>query len=473
MKRMEQRQASVKETLKVAVSGVRGVVGATFTPQLAATFAQAFGTYIGAGPVVVGRDTRPSGLMIEQAVVAGLQSVGCTPVLAGITPTPSLLMISARLGIRGGIAITASHNPADWNALKFIGPDGLFLSEIRAQELFDIYHQQDFPLVAEHEIRTVREEKYPTEDHFKRILDYVDVAAIRNRKLKIAVDCGNGVGALYSPFLLGTLLGCEVVPVFDTPSGLFEREPEPLPQHLDVLRRVVVDQKCDIGFAQDPDGDRLAVVDETGAPLGEDMTLALAVWQVLAEHERGPVCVNVPTSRVVEVIAGYHACPVIRTRIGEINVAEAMIKHKAVIGGENIGGVMISRIHPCRDSFAGMAVIAELLARKGRPVSALIAEWPRFAIARGKRAIRPDAAPAILRQLRQAHDPATINLLDGLFIDEGDHWVHVRRSNTESVMRVTAEAATPEMARALVDRYLQEVERLMDEPTPTVPGEYT
>jgi phosphomannomutase len=455
----------LKETLKVGVSGVRGVVGASFTPQLAASFAEAFGTFVGVGPVLIGRDTRPSGLMIERAVVAGLLSVGCTPVLIGVAPTPTLLMLTLARGARGGIAITASHNGADWNALKFIGPDGLFLSESRSQELFDVYHQQDFRRVAEADIRRVRTEQYPTEAHFKKIVQYVDTAAIRRRGFKVAVDCCNGVGALTAPFLLDNLLGCEVVPLFDTPSGRFEREPEPLPQHVGALSRAVVEQGCDIGFAQDPDGDRLAVVDETGRPIGEDLSLALAVWQVLAAHDRGPVCVNVPTSRAVEVIAGWYGCPVIRTRIGEINVAEAMLKSGAVVGGENIGGVMIPKIHPCRDSFAGMAVILELLAGSEQRLSERLAELPRFAIARAKLPVRSDRTPAVLRALRHQHDPAKISLLDGVFIDLDEGWVHVRRSNTEPVLRITAEAKSPAAAEALVARYRGMVmETLADAP---------
>lgn len=451
---MNEHQAiNIKEALKVGVSGVRGVVGVSFTPQLAASFAQAFGTFVGQGPVLVGRDTRPSGMMIQHAVVAGLQSVGCTPVLAGIVPTPTLLMLTASMGARGGIAITASHNPAEWNALKFIGPDGLFLSESRADELFDVYHQQDFPLVAEDQIKKTREEKYPTEDHFKRILRYVNANAIKKRKLRVAVDCCNGVGAIYSPFLLGSMLGCELYPVFDSPSGLFEREPEPLPQNLDRLRKVVAENKCDIGFAQDPDGDRLAVVTEKGDAIGEDMTLALAVLQVLSRHEKGPVCINIPTSKVVDAVAQRFHCQVVRTRIGEINVAEAMLKSGAVIGGENIGGVMISRIHPCRDSFSGMAVILEMLAMQDDTVSQLVSTLPRFSIVRGKIPIRPEVTPAILRHLRHSHDPSQLNLLDGVYIDLGQSWVHIRRSNTEPVMRVTAEANSPEAAASLVAHY--------------------
>ena len=450
----------VHETLKVAVSGVRGVVGSTFTPQLAASFAQAFGAYIGAGPVVVGRDTRPSGLMIEKAVVAGLLSVGCTPLLAGVVPTPTLLILASRAGTRGGIAITASHNPAEWNALKFIGPDGLFLGEARAQEFFDVYHQQEFPVVAEADIRRPRAELEPTKDHFQRVVKYVDVAAIRRRKLKVAIDCCNGVGALYSPQFLADALGCKVVPVYDTPTGHFQREPEPLPQHLGELRRVVMEQGCDIGFAQDPDGDRLAVVNERGEAIGEDMTLALAIWQVLAHHARGPVCINLPTSKIVDVIAARYQCPVIRTRIGEINVALELIKHKAVVGGENIGGVMIPEIHPCRDSYTGMAVICELLAGLRDPVSKIVASLPRFHLVRDKLPLRPELAPAILRKLRQDVQTGRINLLDGLFIDMDDAWVHIRRSNTETVMRVTAEASTAAAARALVDEYMNRIKEM-------------
>lgn len=450
------------ETLKVGVSGVRGIVGSTFTPQLAASFAQAFGTFVGAGPVIVGRDTRPTGPMIEYAVVAGLQSVGCTPLLAGIVPTPTLLMMTARLGIRGGIAITASHNPSEWNALKFIGPNGLFLSESRAQEFFDIYHQQDFPQVSESEIRKVKVERDPTSEHFRRILDYIDAPAIRRRRLKVAVDCCNGVGALFTPGFLRDHLGCEVIPVYDQPTGVFERDPEPLPAHLGRLRQCVIDHGCDLGFAQDPDGDRLAVVNEKGEAIGEDMTLALAIWQVLDRHDRGPVCINMPTSKVIEHIAARYQCPVIRTRIGEINVAEAMQANNAVAGGENIGGVMINRLHPCRDSFIGMAVICEMLAmRPGETVSSLVASLPPFSIARGKIAVGPGQASGLLRRLRQGFDAARLNLLDGMFYDMGTCWVHIRRSNTENVIRVTAEAPTPEDARALVNRYVSRLEDLM------------
>lgn len=439
----------MKDVLKVGVSGVRGVVGDSFTPQLAAGFAQAFGTFVGQGPVVVGRDTRPSGLMIEQAVVAGLQSVGCKPILAGVVPTPTLLMTTPAVGARGGIAITASHNPAAWNALKFVDRRGLFLDEARAQELLDIYHQQDFPLVAEADLPTVTAEPYPVERHFKAIMGYVDQALIRHRRFKVAVDCCNGVGALYSPFLLGSLLGCDVVPLFDTPSGLFEREPEPLPENLGALGDAVRRGGCDIGFAQDPDGDRLAIVNERGEPIGEDLTLAFAVRQVLDRHGTGPVAINLSTSKAVEHVARERGCAVVRTRIGETHVAGSMLEIGAVVGGESNGGVIIPRIHPCRDSFAGMAVVLELMAGTGRSVSALRDEVPEYFVVRDKVPARADRAPGALRHLRRIYEDRRMNFLDGVFIDLDDAWVHARRSNTEPVLRITAEARSREEALRL------------------------
>lgn len=439
----------MKESLKVGVSGVRGVVGESFTPQLAAGFAQAFGSFVGQGPVLVGRDTRPSGFMIENAVVAGLQSVGCKPILAGVVPTPTVLMLTKHLGCRGGIAITASHNPAEWNALKFADRNGLFLDENRAQELFDIYHQQDFPLVAEADLPSVIQQSYPMEPHFKAIMAYVDQSLIRHRRFKVAVDCCNGVGALHTPFLLGSLLGCEVVPVFDTPSGLFERNPEPLPQHLGTLSEAVVREGCDLGFAQDPDGDRLAIVNEKGEPIGEDLTLALAVWQVLEKHECGPVAINLITSKAVEVVARQRGADVVRTRVGETHVAGTMLEMGAVVGGENNGGVIIPRIHPCRDSFAGMAIVLELMATSGLALSALRAAIPEYVVVRDKLEVRPEQAPGLLRHLRRQYAQHRLNFLDGVFVDMEDAWVHARRSNTEPVIRITAEATSGERARQL------------------------
>ncbi|MCO5045146.1 MAG: phosphoglucosamine mutase [Verrucomicrobia bacterium] len=447
----------MKESLKVGVSGVRGVVGASFTPQLALGFAQAFGTFVGRGPVLVGRDTRPSGLMFEYAVVAGLQSVGCKPILLGVVPTPTVLLMTKELGARGGIAITASHNAAEWNALKFVDRRGLFLEENRAQELFDVYHQQDFPLVAEADLPATAALPNPVETHFKRIVDYVDANAIRRRQFRVAVDVVNGVGALYSVPFLQSLLGCEVVPIHVAPTGRFERDPEPLPEHLGALSRAVVEHRCDIGFAQDPDGDRLAIVDEQGRPIGEDLTLAFSARQVLEVHGKGPVAISLSCSRAVEDVVRALWCEVTRTRIGETNVARVMQEQGAVVGGEHNGGVIIPAIHTCRDSFAAMAVILELLARTGMRVSDVRAEIPRYVMVRRKLPARAERAPEALRELRRHYAERKMNFLDGLFIEFEQAWAHVRRSNTEPVIRLAVEAPDREQANARAD----EIEALL------------
>jgi len=447
----------MKELLKVGVSGVRGVVGESLTPQITASFARAFAVFVGQGRVVVGRDTRPSGRAIEAAVIAGLQSAGCTPMLAGVVPTPTLCMLVPALGARGGIAITASHNPAQWNALKFIGAEGQFLTPHRAAELYDIYHQGDAALMPEDglpESETVQE---PMALHTKRITDYVDTQAIRKKAFRVAVDCCNGVGAVHTRAFLERL-GCNVVACFEAPTGAFEREPEPLPERLGALSSLVRSHACDVGFAQDPDGDRLAVVDERGQPIGEDATVALAIQQVLDAHAKGPVGVNLSTSRCVQVVAEQRGVAFFRTRIGEINVVETMLSAGAVAGGEGTGGVIIPAIHPCRDSYAAMAVILELMTMTESTVSTLRAGIPNFFLVKDKLVVSPQNVASILRFVRREYEGKRINLMDGVYVELEDSWIHVRPSNTEPVLRISAEAPSKEQAARLMQQVRAVVE---------------
>ncbi len=441
----------MKEVLKVGVSGVRGIVGQSFTPQLAAAFAQAFGTFLDEGVVIVGRDTRTTGPMIEQAVLAGLLSVGCKPVTAGVIPTPSLLYLVKAEGARGGIMITASHNSVEWNALKFIDRRGMFLGPIHAEELFDIYHQQEFPFVREPDLRSVSIHEKGVAPHFERVVEYVNADAIRNARLRVAVDCCNGVGALYTRSFLEARFGCTVFSVYDKPTGLFERDPEPLREHLQLLRDTVTTEACQIGFAQDPDGDRLAVLDETGRPIGEEITVALAVSAVLRNHAQGPVAANLSSGKSVEHVARQGGGEIAWTKTGEIHVSETMRTIGAVVGGEHTGGIIIPAIHPCRDSYGGMAVILELLALTGKTVSQLCADIPQYCLIKDKVPIGAEHAPGILRQVRRAYEGHPMRFLDGVYVDFGDRWVHVRRSNTEPVLRIIAEAPTREESMKLVD----------------------
>lgn len=438
----------MKDFLKVGISGVRGVVGDSFTPQVSATFAQAFGSLVGRGSVLVGRDTRRTGFMIEQAVVAGLQSVGCKPILTGVVPTPTLLILTAELQARGAVAITASHNAAQWNALKFVGRDGLFLRESRANQLFDLYHQGDFGYVPEDAIPRIGNIEDPVRSHFERIYRYVATDLIRRGRFRVAVDCCNGVGAVHTRKFLEAL-GCDVATCYDAPTGDFQREPEPLPENLGRLCELVRETGSVCGFAQDPDGDRLALVDENGQPLGEDLTVALAVQQVLGTHERGPVAVHLSTSRCVQFVAEQHGCRFIRTRIGEINVSQAMLENQSVVGGEGNGGVIVPAVHPCRDSYTAMALVLEMLATTGKTLSALRDEIPRYHMVKDKIRIQGERASEILRHLRRTFAHGRISLLDGVHVELGDRWVHVRVSNTEPVMRIVTEGPTRESALEL------------------------
>lgn len=440
-----------REALKVGISGVRGVVGQSFTPQLATGFAQAFGIYVGGGSVVVGRDTRTTGTMVEHSVVAGLLSVGCTPMTAGVAPTPTVLMLTRQLHAAGGIAITASHNAAPWNALKFIGPDGLFLSPSHAEELLDVYHQQVFPQVAEDSLRRAQSIDSPVAAHMARVAAYVDTPAIRRRHWKVAVDCCNGVGALYSQEFLAGTFGCRVTAIHDRPDGRFERPPEPLPAHLGALGEAVRAHGCDVGFAQDPDGDRLAIVDETGRPIGEDLTLAFGIRQVLARHRQGPVAVNLTASRCVDDVVRPYGQDVVRTPTGEINVCEAMLRVGAVAGGESNGGLIVPEVHPCRDSYTAMALVLELMTHQDASISALREEIPRYAQHKESIPIRPGQAPAVLRRVRRFFSDQKLDLTDGVYVDGPDFWIHIRRSNTEPILRLTAEAPDVQTVQHLAD----------------------
>src|SRR5437763_2862714 len=339
-------------TLKISISGVRGVVGGSLTPALLTRFAQAFGTYVGTGAIVIGRDTRTAGEMVRQAVVAGLLSSGCRVVDLDVCPVPTVQLLVRQRGARGGIAITASHNPAEWNALKFINSAGLFLTGAQARQLLDIYHQGEYVKVAGAEMRSVEPSMVALDLHIKAIMDALGPLPAGARKLRVAIDSCNGAGSVVAPRLLGEL-GVEVIPINTTPDGLFPRGAEPVPENLGALCQAVIENGADVGFAQDMDADRLAVVSERGVAIGEEYTLVLAVRRVLAK-ERGPVVANLSTTHVLDVVARAFDCPIYRSRIGEANVTEEMQRHGAVIGGEGNGGVIYPRINYARDSLVGM-----------------------------------------------------------------------------------------------------------------------
>jgi phosphomannomutase len=436
-------------TLKISISGVRGVVGDSLTPTLLTRFAQAFGTYTGPGAIIIGRDPRTSGEMVKQAVIAGLLSSGCRVVDVGVCPVPTVQLVVRRRRAYGGIAITASHNPPEWNALKFVGPDGLFLATGQARELLDIYHQGDYKKVGGTEMRSVEMVEGATDLHVEAILDALGRLPERGRRPRVVLDACNGAGSLVGPRLLEAL-GAEVIAINAMPNGLFPRPAEPLAENLTALRTAVVEHEADIGFAQDMDADRLAVVSERGEAVGEDNTLVLAALYVLG-REPGPVVANLSTTGALAAVAERFGCPLLLSKIGEANVAEEMRRVGAVLGGEGNGGVMYPRINFARDSLVGMALILHLLAETGQTVTELLDTLPRLCMVK-ERLLCPSnkIAPAVAA-LRRAYAAYPLDTRDGVKVTLPGGWLLVRGSNTEPIIRIVAEARGEGEAKSMID----------------------
>src|SRR5947207_2320206 len=362
-------------SLKIGISGVRGIVGETFTPELVVGFAQAFGTYLDSRRVLVCRDTRSSGPMARSAVLACLLAAGCEAFDLGVCPTPSLQLAVKWTRADGGISITAGHNPEPWNALKFVRGDGLYLNATQADELLDIFHQAEFAKATWEHIRSRVEERDAVTHHLETLARAFDVESIRARRLTVAVDCCNSSCSLLSPRWLREL-GCEVLAVNDDPTAPFPHTPEPKRQTMAQLRAVVLAGHADVGFAHDADGERLGIVTETGEILSEEVTLALAS-EIQLRRESGVVVTNISTSRAIDAIAARHAgASVVRTPVGQAFISEAMMENRAVIGGEGSGGVVVPRVHLTHDSSAAVGLILEHIARTDERVSELAARLP-------------------------------------------------------------------------------------------------
>jgi len=451
------------QSLKVSISGVRGIVGEALTPQLVVRFAQAFGAYLDGGTVVLGRDTRLSGEMVREATLAGLLAVGCRVIDLGVCPVPTVQWNVRQLRADGGIALTASHNPQEWNALKFISASGLFLNHYQADELLDVYHQGQFPLAPWNRLGRWTSDGAGIPRHLQAILERVEVDLIRSRRFHVAIDCCNGAGAAMAPQLLEAL-GCRVERLNVALDQDFPHKPEPVPENLTQLCQFVRQTGAEIGFAQDADADRLAIVSEQGVPLGDEYTLVLAADFVLSQQP-GVVVTNLSTTRAVEERAHQLGSRCVRTRVGEINVVTGMQQEGAAIGGEGNGGIIYPALHYARDSLMGMALILEHLARQGGTVGQLKARMPAYFMAK-KRYRRPplDQLQRLYHHLaeRYRQQPgARINLLEGVRIDLPDRWCHVRASNTEPILRLYAEAATPGEEEAFAAEIHRQIEELL------------
>jgi len=445
--------------LKIGVSGIRGVVGEFLTPQLASAFAQAFGTYVQARRVVVGRDTRATGPMLQHAVTCGLLAAGCEVVDVGVLPTPTIQIFIASTRAGGGIALTASHNPPEYNALKLFNAQGLFFNQYERNELLDLYHQSEFLQATNNQIRRILPHyDTPPRLHFERVLAHVDAERIRARRFHVALDGVNGAGSVMSVRFLRDILGCELEAISVDPSKPFPRVAEPRPDTLGALSDLVRRTHCDIGFAQDPDGDRLAVADETGRVLDNDDVLALVVDAAL-ERRPGDVVVNLTTSSVIDDVAAAHGRRVLRTPVGEANVVETMQAVDAAIGGEGSnGGVIFPAVHLCRDSYTGMAFLLARMIETGLTASELANRLPRYYRKLGKVGFEHGRLGPMMQALEDAFPGAVLERSDGLKLLLPEGWIHVRASNTEPILRLAAEARS----QATLDDLYGQVLRLFE-----------
>jgi phosphomannomutase len=438
--------------LKIGIGGVRGIVGETFTPELVAEFAAAFATYAESGPILVSRDTRPSGPMVTAAVTAGLLAAGCEVIDLGICPTPTLQLAVPWLGARGGVAISAGHNPAEWNALKFVRGDGRYLDVTQADELLDIYHQGEFAKARWERVPVAVASRDAVAHHADRLSRHVDVDRIRARRPRVAVDCCNGACARLTPGWLASL-GCTVLAINDDLSAPFPHAPEPSRATAAQLAAVVRAGQADVGFLHDADGERIALVDEEGRALSEETTLSLAAAIVLPRGV-GPVVTNVSTSAAIDRVAARHGAPVIRTPVGQSFVSEAVVAHGAVIGGEGNGAVVVPAVQFTHDAAACLALVLDHLSATGVPLSALVDALPAPVMVKETHPVEPNLLYSVLQDFRdKAQDQADtdVDLSDGVKISWPDAWLHVRASNTESLLRVIAEADTAARARELAD----------------------
>jgi phosphoglucosamine mutase len=437
--------------LKIGITGVRGIVGETFTPEVAVGFAQAFVTYLDGGRILICRDTRPSGPMVRSAVVAGLLAAGGEVIDLGICPTPTLQSAVPWLNADGGIAVTAGHNPSPWNALKFVRGDGLYLNPQQAEELLDTFHQGEFARAQWDNIRPAIQDEDAIEHHLESLARVFNVESIKHRRLKVAVDCCNGACSLLVPRWL-TKLGCEVLAINDNPQDVFPHRPEPTPETMAQLSALVKAGHADIGFAHDADGERLGIVTELGEPLSEELTLALAA-RVRLEQSPGAIVTNVSTTSAIEQIAERYGGRVLRTQVGQTYISEAMLEHNAILGGEGSGGVTVPEVHLTHDSAAAVGLILEGLARFGGPVSEIVQQLPRLYMLKYNLAVEPNRLYSVLQDLRVAieREQLTHNLTDGIKVDLPEGWIHVRASNTESIIRVIVEAENMTNARRLLD----------------------
>ena len=433
----------------ISVSGLRGIVGDTLTPEVAIRYVTAFAAIAPPGAVLVGRDSRASGRMFAEAICAGLQAVGRDTLDIGIAATPTLGVLVRRCQAAGGIQITASHNSSPYNGLKLFSAEGRVIPAGLGREVLERYRGFLPGWVLYDRLGKGQTLEDTLSAHLAAVLALVDAERIRDRHFRVLLDSNRGAGSLLGRRLLDEL-GCDVTVLGEAPDGQFEHPPEPTSENLAGVQSLVAQARADIGFCQDPDADRLAVIDSSGRYLGEEYTVALCVDHVL-RHARGPVVINCSSSRMSQDVAERHGVPLVRSAVGEANVVDAMLAHGAVFGGEGNGGPIHPKVGLVRDSFVGMALLLDAMAQQNRGIGPLADDLPRYEIVKTKTSLPPEKIPAALDALERHFHDAQADRLDGLRLDWPGRWLLVRGSNTEPIVRAIAEAPTAQEAQRLCD----------------------
>lgn len=444
--------------LIISVSGLRGIVGQHLTPEAALRYAAAFARLAPAGPIVVGRDSRPSGLMLQEAVLAALHAAGRNTFQAGIVPTPTLGVLVRKHQAAGGVMISASHNPLEYNGLKLFASEGRIVPNHFGQQVLEGYRRGPGEWVPWHRIGVGQPCPDPIAPHIEAVLAVVDAQQIRARSFKVLLDANHGAGAEAGRRLLEAL-GCQVVLVGGQADGQFEHPPEPTAENLVSLSTLVRQSGVDIAFAQDPDADRLAILDATGRYLGEEATLALCVDHVL-KTRKGPIVTNCSTSRMIEDLARKYDVPFFRSPVGEPHVVDLMLAKDALFGGEGNGGPIDPRVGYVRDSLVGMALVLEAMAQTGLSAAALAEQLPRYEIVKTKVPLEPGKVRDALDRLERHFSDSRADRLDGLRLDWPDRWLLVRPSNTEPICRIVAEARAEADAQQLAHQAVQVLKSL-------------
>ena len=436
---------------------MRGIVGENLTASVAVEYGCAFGTFLketSAGEneklsVCIGRDSRPSGEMLKSAVTEGLCKVGADVIDLGVVTTPGVGIMVRELGCSGGVVVTASHNPAQYNGIKLLLGNGIAPPTDAAEQIKQYFLDKRFALVDSANCGQVTSNDQTDATHIARVLGIVDKEVISARKFTVVLDSVNGAGGRVTKKLLAEL-GCVVSAVNDEPTGLFAHAPEPTAENLIGLCEVVKNKGAEIGFGQDPDADRLAIVDEAGTYIGEEYTLALAAKYIFSK-KTGKAATNLSTSRMLDDVAEKAGGQVIRTAVGEANVAAAMLEHNCIIGGEGNGGVIDLRVSPIRDSLVGIALVLQLMAETGKTISRLVSEIGGYYMSKDKFAADKSQAEQILKSAKERFADAKLDTTDGCRFDFDDGWLHLRVSNTEPVMRVIVEAKDRGTAQKYID----------------------